>query len=83
MPFLAYVHSRDPDPPPGEGSRKTPWEPNWKMWRWIAAAVVAAYAATKTDGAAQAVLVMVAFVVACLAIDEGVPRGDGLREWRQ
>jgi hypothetical protein len=82
MPFLAYVHSRDPDPP-GEGSRKTPWEPNWKMWRWIAAAVVAAYAATKTDGAAQAVLVMVAFVVACLAIDEGVPRGDGLREWRQ
>ncbi len=83
MPFLAYVHSRDPDPPPGEGPQKAPWEPNWKMWRWIAAGAVAVYGATQADGAAQELLVIIAFALACLAVEAGLPRGDGLREWRQ
>jgi hypothetical protein len=83
VPFLAYVHSHEPDPPTGNGGGPRPWEPNWRMWRWIAATVVAVYCATQTEGAARALLVIVAFVLVCLAVDEGVPRGDGLREWRQ
>lgn len=83
MPFLAYVHSREPDPPSGDEPRPTPWEPNWRMWRWIAAGVVAVYAATQADGAAQALLVIIAFALGCLAVEAGLPRGDGLREWRQ
>jgi hypothetical protein len=53
------------------------------MWRWIAGAVLAAYAATKTDGAAEALLALIAFLLACLAAEAALPRGDGLREWRQ
>ena len=82
MPFVAYVHSHEPEPE-GSGPRRQPWEPNWRMWRWIAGAVLAVYAATHTDGAAQAALVLIAFVLICLAVDAALPRGDGLREWRQ
>jgi hypothetical protein len=82
VPFLAYVHSQEPDPPPGNGDRR-PWEPNWRMWRWIAATAVAIFCATQAEGATQAVFVIMAFVLVCLAADHGVPRGDGLREWRQ
>jgi hypothetical protein len=53
------------------------------MWRWIAGAVLATYAATKADGAAEALLALIAFVLACLAAEAALPRGDGLREWRQ
>lgn len=37
MPFVAYVHAREPDEP--EDGGRTPWEPNWRLWRWVAAAV--------------------------------------------
>jgi hypothetical protein len=83
VPFIAYVHSREPDPPPEGDRRKQPWEPNWKMWRWIVGAVVAGYCATKAGNAAGLVLMIVAFGLGCLAIDEALPRGDGMREWRQ
>jgi hypothetical protein len=53
------------------------------MWRWIAGAALACYAATKADGSAQALLVLIAFTLACLAVETALPRGDGLREWRQ
>jgi hypothetical protein len=82
MPFLAYVHSREPDPS-GSGRRPDPWEPNWRMWRWVAGAALAVYAATHADGAAQLLLVLIAFALVCLAVDAALPRGDGLREWRQ
>jgi hypothetical protein len=82
LPFLAYVHSREPDPS-DSGPRRQPWEPNWKVWRWIAGAALAAYAATQADGVAQAVLVLIAFALVCLAADAALPRGDGLRQWRQ
>jgi len=46
-------------------------------------AVLATFAATKADGAAQALLVLIVFVLVCLAAEAALPRGDGLREWRQ
>jgi hypothetical protein len=82
MPFLAYVHSREPDPP-DSGPGRQPWEPNWRVWRWIAGAVLAIYGATRSDGAAEALLVLIAFVLICLAAEAALPSGDGLREWRQ
>jgi hypothetical protein len=78
MPFVAYVHARDSD-----DQRRRPWEPNWRVWRWIAAAVVLAYAATRSDGALEALLILGAFALACQAAAEALPSGDGLREWRQ
>jgi hypothetical protein len=80
VPFVASVHARDEDPQAGG---RQPWEPNWRVWRWIGLAVLATYAATKANGAAQALLVLIAFVLVCLAVETALPRGDGLREWRQ
>jgi hypothetical protein len=80
VPLIAYVHARDEDPPAGG---RQPWEPNWRMWRWIAGAVVAVYGATRSDGAVELLFVLTAFVLVCLAAEAALPRGDGLREWRQ
>jgi hypothetical protein len=80
VPLLAYVHAREPDEPPG-GRR--PWEPNWRIWRWVVAALVVAYAATHADGAIETLLVFLAFGLGCRAVLEALPDGDGLREWRQ
>jgi hypothetical protein len=80
VPFLAYVHASDPDPR-DEGPR--PWEPNWKVWRWVLAAVIVAFAATRSEGALEALLVFVVFGLVCRAALEALPGGDGLREYRQ
>jgi hypothetical protein len=80
MPFVAYVHARDPDPPE-EG--RTPWEPNWRVWRWVGAAAVLGYGSAHTRGALSALLVLVVFVFVCQAAAEALPDGDGLREYRQ
>jgi len=81
VPFVAYVHAREPDEPEGDG--RAPWEPNWRFWRWIAAAVVLTYGADRVDGALQYLLVMIVFALCCRAAVELLPDGEGLREWRQ
>jgi hypothetical protein len=80
VPLLAYVHAEDRDPRP-EGP--PPWEPNWKIWRWLVAAAVVTYAAVRAEGAIEAVLVLVLFGLVCRAALEAIPDGDGLRHWRQ
>jgi hypothetical protein len=80
MPFIAYVHAEDPEPRP-EGRR--PWEPNWLVWRWIVAAGFCTYAAIRTTGAVEALLVFAVFGLVCRAAIEALPDGDGLREYRQ
>jgi hypothetical protein len=81
VPFLAYVHARQPDEP--EGEARTPWEPNWRVWRWVAVALVVAYGAGRANGALAYLLVLVVFGLCCRAVQEWLPSGDGLREWRQ
>jgi hypothetical protein len=78
MPFVAYVHARDPD-----GKPRAPWEPNWRLWRWIVAAVPVTYAATRTEGLIAVLLVFALFALTCRAAVEALPDGDGMREWRQ
>ena len=81
MPFVAYVHARDPGPP-DDGGRQ-PWEPNWRIWRWVAVAIVLSYVASRTSGLVEVVLVFVVFGLCCRAALEALPDGDGMREWRQ
>jgi hypothetical protein len=60
-----------------------PWQPNWRVWRWVIAAAVFGYAATATTGAVGVLLVFTAFFAACKALAEAIPYGYGLREHRQ
>jgi hypothetical protein len=83
MPFLAFVHSHDPEPLPERDEGPRPWEPNWRVWRWVGAALLVGYASAHAGGAIGAGLVMVAFVLGCKAFAEALPYGSGLREWRQ
>ena len=55
MPFVAYVHAREPDPEPDE---RPAWEPEWRLWRWVAAALVLAAGASLTQGLVSLVLVL-------------------------
>ena len=80
MPFLAYVHAHDPD---DRDERRAYWEPNWRIWRWVAAAVVLGYGSAHTRGALAAGLVIAVFACVCQAAAEALPNGDGLREHRQ
>jgi hypothetical protein len=80
MPFVAYVHAEDRDPRP---EQPRPWEPDWRVWRWVVAALFFTYGAVRTDGAVEALLVFVVFGLVCRAAVEALPDGDGLREYRQ
>ncbi|HLM09180.1 MAG TPA: hypothetical protein VK307_05690 [Thermoleophilaceae bacterium] len=80
MPFVGLVHESEPQEPFRE---RPPWEPNWRIWRWVMAAAAAAFAATRSDGALETLLVFVAFGLCCQAAAEALPDGDGLRHWRQ
>ena len=81
MAFLAYIHAPEPDAD-GEVNPR-PWEPNWRMWCPLLAAVVVGYAATRANGSVAALLVLGVFALCCQAAVEAVPDGNGLREWRQ
>jgi hypothetical protein len=80
VPFVAYVHAREPEPPE---DRRPVWEPNWRVWRWVALAVAAGFASAHTHAMLSAVFTLVAFVSVCQAAAEALPNGDGLREYRQ
>jgi hypothetical protein len=80
VPFVAYIHAEEPDPQPED---RRPWEPNWRVWRWVVAAVIVTFAATRSEGAVEALLVFVVFALVCRAALEALPNGDGLREYRQ
>jgi hypothetical protein len=80
MPFVAYVHTGEPERPP---AGRAPWEPNWRVWRWIIAAGVVGYGSAHTRGALAPLLMLVVFALVCGAAAEALPNGDGLREHRQ
>jgi hypothetical protein len=80
MPFIGFVHAEDPDPRP-EGP--PPWEPNWKVWRWLLAAVFFGYGATQAQGAIEALCMFVVFGLVCRAAEEALPNNESLREFRQ
>jgi hypothetical protein len=79
--MLLLVDTRDRRPPPGP--ERPPWEPNWPMWAWIAAALATAVAAAGTGGFVAYLLVCATIACACRAVSVALPYGQGLREHRQ
>ena len=80
MPFVAYVHAGEPEPPP---SGRPAWEPNWRLWRWVIAAIPLSIAADRSEGVFAFVLVLAVFTLVCKAVAELWPDGDGMRGYRQ
>jgi hypothetical protein len=74
--FLGYIDTQS-EP------QRTPWEPNWRVWRWVAPALVVGFAAGHADGGVQYLLILVVIALVCQAIDEAMPSMRGLRDWRQ
>jgi hypothetical protein len=77
VPLLAYVHA------PQDGVDRRFWEPRWRVWRWVIAALVVGYAASRSGAALGTLLAFVVFGLVCQAVAEALPYGRGLSEWRQ
>ncbi len=78
VPLVAYIDAPGPAEP-----ERPPWQPDWRVWRPGAAALAAVAGAAQVEGAAALVLVVLAFGLACRALDAALPYGHGLREHRQ
>jgi|1185.fasta_scaffold1538543_2 hypothetical protein len=68
--------------PPPAGDRAA-WEPNWRLWTWVALTIGAFVAADATAGLVAYLLVCAGLAFACRAIVTVTPSLDGLREYRQ
>ena len=59
------------------------WEPNWRLWSWVAATIALFVAADVTPGIVSYVLVLGAVACGCRAVSVILPPLDGLRDYRQ
>jgi hypothetical protein len=78
---LMLIDTRNP--PPSRPEERPAWEPNWRLWGWVAAAIVLFVAAASTPGIVSYGLVLGAIACACRAITVILPPLDGLRDYRQ
>ena len=69
--------------PPFRPPERPVWEPDWRLWGWVAAALGVTAAALATSGFASFVLVCAAIGFAARAVTHALPYGEGLREHRQ
>lgn len=67
---------------PGPAAR-TPWEPNWRLWGWVALTIAVGIAADSTTGGVAYVLALGMLACACRALCVVLPPLDGLRDYRQ
>jgi hypothetical protein len=67
-------------PPPAE---RPAWEPNWRLWGWVALAIGSFAGAEATAGIVAYVFLCAALACVCRAICVVTPSMDGLREYRQ
>ena len=79
---MLLVETRQPRPPRGEPERQ-PWEPNWRLWGWVALTIASFAAAKAAGGILSYLLVCAALVCVCRAICVVLPPLDGLRQYRQ
>jgi hypothetical protein len=70
-------------PPPDPPSVRRPWEPNWRLWAWVALTIGTGVAAKSTAGLLGYAFVLACLVCACRAICVVLPPLDGLRDYRQ
>ena len=78
VPLVAYVDAPKPGPP-----EQPPWDPDWRVWRPAGAALASALVAAQAHGWAALALILLAFGLACRALDAALPYRHGLREHRQ
>jgi hypothetical protein len=64
-------------------SERPAWEPNWRLWGWVALTIAAFVAADSTSGLVAYLLVCAGLGFVCRAIVVITPSLDGLREYRQ
>jgi hypothetical protein len=77
--MFLLIDTRNPPP-----SQELPaWEPNWRLWRWVAATIAMFVAAGATAGVVSYALVIGALACACRAVLVILPPLDGLRDYRQ
>jgi hypothetical protein len=72
------IDTRTPPEP-----ERTAWEPNWRLWTWVALAIGALAGADATAGFVAYVLICAALVFVCQAICVLLPDTFGLRDYRQ
>jgi hypothetical protein len=77
---VLLIEERPFAPPPPS---RPAWEPNWRVWSWVLAALLASAGGFVTGGFASYVFVVLAFAFALCALDRALPYKDGLREYRQ
>jgi len=70
-------------PPPERRAERPAWEPNWRLWAWVALTIVAGVAADSTHGVVAYVLALAMMACACRALIVVLPPLDGLRDYRQ
>jgi hypothetical protein len=80
--MLFLIDTREP-PEPEPASARAAWEPNWRLWAWVALTIGAFVAGDATSGFAAYVLACAGLAFACRAICVVTPSLDGLREYRQ
>ena len=75
------IDTRNPPPDPIE--KRPAWEPNWRLWTWVAVTTAALAGAQATSGIVSYGLVLLAFFAVCRAVSVILPPLDGLRDYRQ
>ena len=76
---MLLIDTRQPPPEPGRAA----WEPNWRLWGWVALTIAAGVAADSATGVIAYVLALAMLACACRALCVVLPSLDGLREYRQ
>jgi hypothetical protein len=85
---MMLIDTRIPPPDPGGGAgagehERAAWEPNWRLWAWVALTIAALAVADASSGFAAYVLACAGLAFACRAIAVVTPSLDGLRDYRQ
>ena len=81
--MLMLIDTREPPPRPEPARRRFAWEPNWRLWRWVAATVLALVGAGVASGFVAYLFVCAMVACACQAICVVLPDTFGLHDYRQ
>ena len=76
--MLMLIDTRDSQPP-----ERPAWEPNWRLWGWVALTIAAFVGANAVGGFGGYLLLCAGIACVCRALCVVTPSFDGLREYRQ
>jgi hypothetical protein len=79
--MMLLIDTRKP-PPPDPLRARPAWEPNWRLWGWVALTIGAFIAADAASGVVAYLLVLAGFVSVCRAVSVILPPLDYGEELR-